>query len=69
MDHLELESATSVLEIGGGAGGSAAELFKRLPPNAQLTTTDLSSKMLSIAQEKLNPNINIQQADAEHLPF
>ena len=69
MDHLQLDTATSVLEVGGGAGGSAAELFQRIPEDAQLITTDLSANMLAIAKQKLNDKIAIQLADAENLPF
>ena len=69
MDHLELEHASCVLEIGGGAGGSAAEIFKRIPEGARLITSDLSLNMLAIAKEHLNDDIEVRHADASNLPF
>ncbi len=66
---LQLHDATSILEVGGGAGGAARAMLRRLPPGCTLTTTDLSPEMVRLARAALPVAVNVQVADAVALPF
>ena len=77
IDHLQLETATAILEIGCGGGGAGVEMWQRLralKSMATLTLTDISSEMIQITQDRfaaLSPqeNLKICKADAQQLPF
>lgn len=56
-----------VLDAGCGAGVQAAELVRR---GASVTGVDRSHGMLSVARERLGPDVPLRQADLERpLPF
>ena len=67
--HLRLESAEAVLEVGGGAGGAAALLLEGAPTAARLVVTDLAPGMVEAARRKLPARVEVQEADAQALPF
>ena len=86
MDHLHLANARDVLEIGCGGGGAGLELRRRLDqisPEAQLTLTDLSTKMIKLAQSRFKLGdaqqthrghgslglVKIERADAQALSY
>jgi len=54
--HAGFDSAHSVFEFGCGTGSSAAGLLqRRLPADARFVGLDISSTMVSLAQERLKP--------------
>lgn len=56
-----------VLDAGCGAGAHAAELIGR---GAAVTGADMSEGLLSIARDRLGPDVPLHQADLSHpLPF
>jgi ubiquinone/menaquinone biosynthesis C-methylase UbiE len=60
-----------VLEIGSGSGAMAAELLRRFL-DARLTATDYDDSMVEVARDRLRrfgDRVDVQQADASHLPF
>ena len=86
MDHLHLTGALDVLEVGCGGGGAGLELRRRLDqlaPEADLTLTDLSLKMVKLAQSRFTlgdvqrplrgqgslGSVVIERADAQSLPY
>jgi histidine triad (HIT) family protein len=69
MEHLEIEKATALLEVGCGAGGAAVDLFRLLPEDAQMEVCDLSLQMLALARERLDDRITVMEADAQELPY
>ena len=60
-----------VLETAAGTGIVSRRLRDRLPPAAQLVSTDLSPAMLEVAKAKFKSSeqISFQPADAMALPF
>ena len=78
IDHLQLQSAHNILEIGCGGGGAGQELFSRLKyikQGVKLTLSDISGEMVKITQSRFSEaelksaHLNIVQADAQNLPF
>jgi SAM-dependent methyltransferase len=63
--------ARNVLEIAAGTGIVTRELRNLLPPDAQVTATDLNPPMLEIARRKFRAGerVAFQPADAGALPF
>jgi ubiquinone/menaquinone biosynthesis C-methylase UbiE len=57
----------SVLEIGSGPGGNL-ELVAALGAE-KITGADVSSAMISIARERLNPEVDLVQVNGTELPF
>lgn len=57
-----------VLEIGGGAGFTGAELVARFP-GIRLTITDLDAEMVERARTELGARAEVVEADAADLPF
>lgn len=56
IEHAAFDSATSVFEFGCGTGALASRLLQHhLPADAQYVGLDISSKMVSLAQERLKP--------------
>lgn len=73
MDHLHIEDAGAILEIGCGGGRNAGELLKRYPA-AHVTAVDYSGLSVEKASEYNRKNIAAgrcicQQADVSSLPF
>lgn len=75
--QLELQQATSVLEVGAGAGAGSLDIASRLVHGASLVATDFSPVMLGLARRKLStrrttargPRVDVVAADAQRLPF
>lgn len=56
IGHAAFDSAHSVFEFGCGTGALAARLLQhQLPANARYDGLDISSTMVSLAQERLKP--------------
>jgi ubiquinone/menaquinone biosynthesis C-methylase UbiE len=62
-----------VLDLASGSGEPALTIAKRIAPTGQIIATDLSSGLLSIAEENAQQvqisNIQFQTADVHELPF
>ncbi|MBF9196628.1 class I SAM-dependent methyltransferase [Microvirga terrestris] len=59
-----------ILETAAGTGIVTRALAKTLPPQVEITATDLNQAMLDLAQSRLQaPNVRWLQADAQTLPF
>lgn len=76
-DHLEsfetglghCHAPRRVLDLGTGAGGSAAAIARRFP-DAQVTGVDVSRRMLAHARRRHSePNLTFRRAPAHDLPF
>jgi ubiquinone/menaquinone biosynthesis C-methylase UbiE len=71
--HMELQTSSRVLEVGAGRGECSKALLSALPPNAFLTSTDISTEMIKYIESTLSntkfPNLRIQVANAQDLPF
>ena len=62
--------AQSILETSCGTGRLTRHLRSEFPPKVQLTATDISNDMISVAKEKLDdPTILYKVADGQQLPF
>ncbi len=68
-EALALEQATSLLEVGCGAGGAGVLLRPSLAAGGTWTALDLSPRMVALAQEALGPAAQVVQGSAEALPF
>lgn len=67
LDHCRHPS--SVLDIGTGAGGTAAAMAERYP-DASVVGVDISRRMLSQARDHYRfPNLEFRRADITRLPF
>ena len=64
LEHLNLNSQSHVLDVGGGTGRVAQTL---LPYAASVTVVDMSYKMLQEA--KLKPGLKFAMAGSENLPY
>lgn len=64
LEHLNINSRSSVLDVGGGTGRVAQTL---IPHAASVTVVDLSFNMLREA--RLKPGLNGVMAGSEHLPY
>jgi ubiquinone/menaquinone biosynthesis C-methylase UbiE len=59
-----------ILETAAGTGIATRAMAKTLPPQVEITATDLNDAMLDLAQTKLQaPNVKWQQTNAQSLPF
>ncbi|OQS00776.1 hypothetical protein ACHHYP_02693 [Achlya hypogyna] len=70
--HMELDSATSVLEIGAGAGIGTMDILSRLKKTARLLTTDLAPEMLQRLETRVSPfqdtvRVDVALANAQDL--
>jgi ubiquinone/menaquinone biosynthesis C-methylase UbiE len=63
--RLLAELSGDVLEIGAGTGAN----FAHYPPAARVTALEPDPYMARRAEARLLPNITLQLAPAEHLPF
>jgi ubiquinone/menaquinone biosynthesis C-methylase UbiE len=64
LEHLNLNSQSHVLDVGGGTGRVAQTL---LPYSASVTVVDLSYKMLREA--RLKPGLRVSMSASEGLPY
>lgn len=73
INELSLEPSAKVLDIASGTGEPGLSIAAHVLENGSVTATDLSDKMLSIANEKAKGlglrNFDVQVADACELPF
>lgn len=67
--QLDLGSASSLLEIGAGAGAAAQVAHPLLPESARHVVTDLAPEMVRRARAKLPERVTVQEADACALEF
>jgi ubiquinone/menaquinone biosynthesis C-methylase UbiE len=64
-----VEEAHRALDMGTGAGGSAAMVARRFP-EAEVIGIDLSRRMLRLARRRHpEPNLEFRRASVERLPF
>ena len=70
LGSLQLDEATSVLDIGCGNGAYTTNILKRVPKGSVLGI-DSSESMLALAQELISTysNFQLQQCDAETMSF
>ena len=70
-DRLPAQPLKDVLELACGTGILTRRLLDRLAPTTRIVATDLSSSMLAVARERLDPSDRLlfQEADAVSLPF
>jgi len=67
---FDLRGMRSILDIGSGAGQIASHLLKYGEPDAKVTCTDLSNRMLRRARNRLkSTRPEFVAADLAHLPF
>jgi ubiquinone/menaquinone biosynthesis C-methylase UbiE len=69
--RVAVSAPTRVLEIAAGTGIVTRRLRDLLPPEAQLTATDLNPPMLEVARGKFRSDemVEFQAVDATALPF
>ena len=62
-----------VLDLAAGSGHPALDIARVIGPAGHVTATDLSAKLLAVAQEKANEqglsNISFREVDMENQPF
>ena len=67
---FDLKGLHSILDIGSGAGQIVSHLLKYGEPDAKVTCTDLSKRMLRRARNRLkSTRPDFVAADLAHLPF
>ena len=66
-DFAGISAEQSVLDVGCGPGALTAELARRLGSSA-VTAVDPSESFVAALEER-HPDVNVQQAGAEELPF
>jgi SAM-dependent methyltransferase len=66
-DLAGVRSGQRVLDVGCGPGALAAELVRRLGPEA-VAAVDPSASFVDAARTR-NPGVKVLQASSEHLPF
>lgn len=66
-----LKTGDRALDVCTGTGDFAIELARRVGPSGSVIGTDFSEGMLALGQPKLTklPNVTLQQADTQALPF
>jgi len=70
LSHLVAFPVQSILETSCGTGRLTRHLRQEFPSPVQLTATDISSDMVSVAKDKLSdPTITFKVADGQQLPF
>jgi demethylmenaquinone methyltransferase/2-methoxy-6-polyprenyl-1,4-benzoquinol methylase len=73
LERARIEPHDKVLEVAVGPGLTLVEILKRVDSENVVYGVDLSSRMLAKAQRLVNrrgfDNVDLQEADARHLPF
>lgn len=72
FDHIHLPPQSHVLELGCGSGDLWQENLERIPPDWQVTLSDLSPGMLQAAQHTLGESgqrFTYQVLDAQSIPY
>ena len=64
----------TVLDIAGGTGDLAAKFSRLVGPEGQVILADINAAMLTVGRDRLidkgaTGNVQVVQADAQHLPF
>lgn len=67
--NARLDTATSILELGCGAGGGTVEALRFAAEDARYVALDLSPEMLRRARQRLPDRVETCAADAARLPF
>jgi len=67
--NARLDEASSVLEVGCGAGGGALEALRFCGEGTAYTGVDLSPEMLRRARQRLPDRVRLVPCDAADLPF
>ena len=65
MEHLQLHSATRILEVGGGAGASAEVLRTQAPSSCEIVSTDISSVMHQLAVKRNISDVSYKRSSHE----
>ena len=69
MDHLRIDSAKKILEVGGGGGASAQELRSRAALDCDIISTDISPIMHQYCTREKISGVDFQIADGQSLPL
>ena len=69
--RLNVTTGSSVLETAAGTGVLTRHLMQKVPPDAQIISTDFSPAMLAVAEGNLPSadNVSYQEANGVDLPF
>jgi ubiquinone/menaquinone biosynthesis C-methylase UbiE len=69
----QIRPGMKVLDLASGSGHPALDIARVVGPTGHVTATDLSSKLLAVAEEKANEqglsNISFREVDMENQPF
>ncbi|GAB4527142.1 MAG: hypothetical protein Tsb0020_44720 [Haliangiales bacterium] len=68
-EHLRLDEADAVIEVGAGPGAGALALSERMRDGARLVVTDIAPKMVERARARLPGWVEVREANAEELPY
>jgi SAM-dependent methyltransferase len=73
IDLARISPGMKVLDLASGSGHPALDIARVVGPTGHVTATDLSSKLLAVAEEKSKEqgltNISFQEVDMENQPF
>ena len=69
----QIRPGMKVLDLASGSGSPALDIAKVVGPSGHVTATDLSSKILAVAEEKAKDqglsNMSFRELDMENQPF
>lgn len=74
IDQMQLRPGLQVLDVAGGTGDLTARVADRIGNTGKVILSDINSSMLQEGRARLVDkgivgNVDVVQADAEHLPF
>lgn len=73
IDLAQIRPGMKVLDLASGSGSPALDIAEVVGTAGHVTATDLSSKMLAVAEERARErelsNISFREADMENQPF
>jgi ubiquinone/menaquinone biosynthesis C-methylase UbiE len=73
IDLAQIRPGMKVLDLASGSGHPALDIARVVGPTGHVTATDLSSKLLAVAEEKSKEqglsNISFREVDMEDQPF